>query len=407
MAIPVQRGFFSDRQITGAPSLAPDRIVNRGHLFLFEPGASTSASPGIGAVPTNGMSITNLAANEAASTMTFAGNITVSGTTVTVNSVTSGFVVHGMGFTTSAGVLLPGVVSANGTGIGGTGTYTMTTGPGNGTYDVTGLIAFANRATYLNGVFALGSDVGASKWKLERTLQGGIHGIVSKTTDTVNTFGYAAIPDSIKQWIINRWPTNAGPDGPLIGMSLWHRVTRQAATSGTPASMFMAGLVSLSGFSLSITGSFNRGTYGGGDATATNLFSMLDPAAQNVNAMAIRNLYSTRWSQAAKPTLAQLAAVFGWGNIPPFNLGSYINGAASYVLYRLALVDLTAAGLSYLDFAALSRREWVIATSAAGTVIPELVVTRNGVLERHPAFVTRYAGRYFGDNTPTDPATIS
>jgi hypothetical protein len=399
--------FIADRPFPSAPVFRADRALNDGYLVLVEPGFSTAASPAVNVVPTNNSTVDNHALVEARRTMTFAGNITVSGTTVTVNSVTSGVVVHGMSFTTTAGVLLPGVMSANGTGTGGTGTYTMTTGPGNGTYDVTGAILAANAAAYLNCTMALGSDVGASKWLMERTPQGGLHMIVSRTTDTINTWGQIRAPSAIEQWLITRWPTNAGPDGPVIAMSLWHRTTRQGATTGTPATLGMGIIGTTNGSSLIASPAQNAAPFGGGIATATTANSRLQPSAHPVNTPAFRSLFSRRWSQAAKPTLAALQVGVGAGISPPLNFASYLTGSSSYVLYRFAIADLTAAGISYADWSALEEREWAIAFSPRGTVIPELVVTRNGVLERHDAFTMLTDGRYFGDTVPTDPATIA
>jgi len=264
-------------------------------------------------------------------------------------------------------------------------------------------------ASDVTPTFILGSDVGSAKWKLERTPKGGLHGIVSQTTDTINTIGYVNVPAPIKQYMLNNLQTQTltPTTGHQFAMFAWRMVTRAGITGGLGDYTANAIVGSSAGSLFQFGNAVNSAGYGGGTTSASGNLSTLAPSAQPLNVHSFRGQMAYSWPASTLPTLAALTGAVGWGPIPSLNYSGYAHFSPSFVLYRFVIVDLTVLGMTYLDAETIEYTEWLAATSPAGTVIPAYHITKNGVSIVVPARVLLRDGRYYNDTIPTAPSTIA
>lgn len=214
-----------------------------------------------------------------------------------------------------------------------------------------------------NGSTGGGND-SSGKTKSERTTKGGLHGIISQSACT----------NSSDQVVVIRGGTDltsyltAFPAHSYY-VSIWDRLTRTALTSEPAESQIPFGVT-----------------------TAAYLYAMR-------SATIVGGGLGTSQVPAAPATLgnrfraAGITAGTGSGTVStyPFAVGpsgpyystgtnSYTNKAASRVLYRWYLEDLTVSGRTYAEVLAA---DYALYQQAFGV-----------------------GGRYYGDTIPTDPSTI-
>lgn len=193
-----------------------------------------------------------------------------------------------------------------------------------------------------------------SAGKLERTTKGGIHGINSKTVPVANGIGAGVeFPAWFAQYILDN-PTHE------FAWSAWTNLTRTYGGSGTQVVTQMSA------------------------GAATNLGLDDVPYMGYLSSAVLGN---NRLKKSAVPNVAGMTAAdfsankrqaFAFGRRAGFN--NSIASLGSYIVYRLAVEDLTVSGRSFATFDAQDLAEH---TKAFGS-----------------------GGRYYAD-TYTDPATIA
>ena len=215
-----------------------------------------------------------------------------------------------------------------------------------------------------NGSTGGGND-SSGKTKSERTTKGGLHGIISQSACT----------NSSDQVVVIRGGTDltsyltAFPAHSYY-VSIWDRLTRVALTSEPAESQIP--------FSPSSTASYlyaiRSATIQGGGLGTSQV-----PAAPAT----LGNRFRAAGISAVTGSGSAYTYPFAVGPSGPYyNTGtnSYTNKAASRVLYRWYLEDLTVSGRTYAEVLAA---DYALYQQAFGV-----------------------GGRYYGDTLPTDPSTI-
>lgn len=221
--------------------------------------------------------------------------------------------------------------------------------------------------------------VGTAHGKTERTPKGGLHAIASQdpAVQAANGDGHVTIllPTPVKQYIL----TNAVTHTFFLG--LWFRTTRAFKTGNQQN--WIAGITN----NVSATGRYLVQIAASGAPGAGSRVGYHDDGGgvgAGLNGVRRVNVAGVGWSDPANPPGSaggMLGYLFSAGDYGTVN--SYLNAkdaAASGVLYRAYLEDLTASGRTYAQAEA--------ADAAAFTA----------------AFAS--SGRYYGDTVPTAPATI-
>lgn len=222
-------------------------------------------------------------------------------------------------------------------------------------------------AWQVGSTFDMGSD-----GFIERTAKGGLHGASKNPMDSSDAgkgFGFG-LPDAIASWI----QTNPSH---LYYMSVWGRITRISGETNPPGMMAVAAIIQkgkptqsyLNRLSISITRPIggSAGAIGARPADFTGIPDSLAPFLTNIGTSA--------WT-GTPPTDLSTSRVASWGMCDV--IGSV--QAASWILYRTYLEDLTVSGRTYAAVDALDQEMYTTAVTTPG-------------------------GRYYGD-TWTDPATI-
>lgn len=215
-----------------------------------------------------------------------------------------------------------------------------------------------------NGSTSAGNDV-SGKTKSERTPKGGLHGIISQSACT----------NSSDQVVVIRGGTDlasyitAFPSHKYY-VSIWDRLTRAALSSEPAESQIPLSPSSTAAYLYAIR---SATILGGGEGTSQV------PS----NPATLGNRFRAAGITAATGTGTAVVYPFAVGPTGPYystNTNSYTNKAASRVLYRWYLEDLTVSGRTYAEVLAA---DYALYQQAFGV-----------------------GGRYHGDTIPTDPSTI-
>jgi hypothetical protein len=220
----------------------------------------------------------------------------------------------------------------------------------------------------------------AARGKVERSVKGGLHYLVSAGVWPANTNEGAKfdLPLAMRQRLL------ANLDNDYF-VSMWARVTRPQGVNGAevvPHYMQISNTTSSTGQYLA---AFSH-------QTLPNTTARIGYRETNSNALGpmLRNIGVSVFT-SGKPTLAidadaqagNLRANFGVAGKPLNSANASVtnNALPSYVLYRYYVEDLTVSGRSYSDVDAIDSAEYTKQVLTAG-------------------------GRYYNDTVPTDPATL-
>jgi hypothetical protein len=213
-----------------------------------------------------------------------------------------------------------------------------------------------------------------TKGKLERTAKGGLHGIVSQATALAAGDGFMpTLPTAIRAYL-------AANTGHAFYVSYWDRITRINAGN------------------ISAVGAYTHGVVGNTSADflgtqRADLWQVSNPNAAVIENKHGANAVGPRHGAAGLPanastmkTVKVYQAGPSWGapanSINNAAIATRNNNWPSFVAYRFTLEDLTVSGRSYAQALAADTAEYTKQVLTAG-------------------------GRYYGDTTPTDPATIA
>ena len=222
----------------------------------------------------------------------------------------------------------------------------------------------AFKRTTGNASTASGNDV-SNKTKSERTPKGGLHGIISQTACTNSSDQVVVISGGADlASYITAFPSHK------YYVSIWDRLTRAALSSEPAESQIPLSPSSTASYLYAIR---SATILGGGEGTSQV------PAAPAT----LGNRFRAAGITAATGTGTAVVYPFAVGPTGPYystGTNSYTNKAASRVLYRWYLEDLTVSGRTYAEVLAA---DYALYQQAFGV-----------------------GGRYYGDTLPTDPSTI-
>jgi hypothetical protein len=230
-----------------------------------------------------------------------------------------------------------------------------------------------------------------TKGKVERTTQGGLHVIESRTTGLVAGDGVGIqASQAVRNWVSN----GGGGAGHKFYISAWGRITR-AKTSGAFEALFE---LDAGNFNFAI-GALKYGGVAGWQGNPASDYVVAPPATKVPsgwgNTPSYSGLFDTDVSitcptgSSGPPQNSNFSFGPVWGAITQFTNygqnGSTITAVGtdrpSWVFYRLYVEDLNVSGRTYAQVSALDAAEYTAQVLTAG-------------------------GRYYGD-TYTDPATIA
>lgn len=222
----------------------------------------------------------------------------------------------------------------------------------------------AFKRTTGNGSTSSGNDV-SGKTKSERTPKGGLHGIISQTACTNSSDQVIVISGGADlATYINAFPSHK------YYVSIWDRLTRAALSSEPAESQIPLSPSSTASYLYAMR---SATILGGGEGTSQV------PS----NPATLGNRFRAAGITAATGTGTAVVYPFAVGPTGPYystGTNSYTNKAASRVLYRWYLEDLTVSGRTYAEVLAA---DYALYQQAFGV-----------------------GGRYYGDTLPTDPSTI-
>jgi hypothetical protein len=213
-----------------------------------------------------------------------------------------------------------------------------------------------------HGAWAI-SDLSAGKGLIERSTKGGVHYVTSRSLGSSGMVAKIVLPDALKTYLLAH-------DTHHYYVSTWAKKTRVEVSSGN--SMLHA----LTGTSAPTTNYIAYQTEAGGaGAGGGGALGGMTRSLGNQRA----SVHGTGWAGTKPVDVAHVNAVaFGQGQ-------SILNASAlqvaNWVGYRFYLEDLTVSGRSHTEVDALD-------------------------LALYTAEVLTVGGRYQGDTTPTDPATV-
>ena len=218
----------------------------------------------------------------------------------------------------------------------------------------------AGTPTTLGAALLVTSDFSGTQGKLEYSTKGGIHTIVTGTGNVIARFAKVNGNSAVRDYLIAN-PTHH------VFMSLWYRITRVPAPSGTTTVVRAQNGTWFNFYNRNSAGDTEYPT----DGTRIGF--------RHVNTSGTQAIGPGMNNEGRNPTVAPTVAsewnVFKVGD--PSSPGK--DGAV--VFYRWYAEDLTVSGRSYATVDALDAAEFA-------------------------KQVTTVGGRYYGDTTPTDPATF-
>lgn len=214
------------------------------------------------------------------------------------------------------------------------------------------------------------SYVANTDGKLELTTKGGLHGIVSITTQNASNHGFRIASAALLNTYIAANPSHTF----FLSQEIY--ATRVVTPTGNATIARIHDTASLPRF----LHSFAFGGSNVNNNVANTLSGQIRvPASLNAMGSQIRDGAANTW-QSAAPVGATTQVTAEWGRTGSEN-AAFSNVFPSYILYRQYLEDLTVSG-----------RSWA--------TVDALIVARN------QADVLTSGGRYFGD-TYTNPSVIA
>lgn len=207
--------------------------------------------------------------------------------------------------------------------------------------------------------------------KVERTAKGGIHVIQSTTMTNKNEGFQLRLPESLVRYL------KANPTHSYF-VSQWGRTTRPYPS--TAVQHAVAGLSAFGASSFAFSLGNSSGTMGGGPVTLGIRHANPETAGKyNLRNGGVKDFAPDFYTAAYTP---ELGSIFEVGNYLAPNSGNgKVGQRGAQVFYRGYMEDLTVSGRTYAQADALDLAEYTKECLTVG-------------------------GRYYGDNIPTDPATI-
>lgn len=267
----------------------------------------------------------------------------------------------------------------------------------------------------------MGSAVGPAQMKMELS-DAGLHGIVSQTAGTAQTFAEFQAPDAAKQFILDHSlagvvdPTS-NVAGNLEGQHRWGliyigRMTRAFRTdsgkvgnnaaivqfgSATYAQGTMTGVANSANFSIS-------GPENTGMSTTTGMLAgnLCEPALpQVVGQPTFRWMVSRGWNGGKPPTTGDFKLGVGWGTAWGQSQAGYQNASQSHELFEFHVIDLSI----YNEYGAARAMQASSASSDKSFDYGDIFRVR-GAAQSAFRRMKAPGGYIYGTTPPTDPATI-
>jgi hypothetical protein len=213
-----------------------------------------------------------------------------------------------------------------------------------------------------HGAWAI-SDLSAGKGLIERSTKGGVHYVTSRSLGSSGMFAKVNLADDLKTYL-------RANDTHHYYLSTWAKKTRVEVSSGNSL---------LHGLTTTGSPSSNYIVYqteaGGSGAGSGGALGAMNRNLGNQRA----SVHGTGWAGTKPASNASFNAVAFGAGFTILNASAL--QVANWVIYRCYLEDLTVSGRSHTEVDALD-------------------------LALYTAEVLTVGGRYQGDTTPTDPATV-
>ena len=206
------------------------------------------------------------------------------------------------------------------------------------------LLSVSEDLTHLKGYSASADSAGL--FKKERTAKGGIHGIVTQAGGQTSVQAYfLRAPDAVQAYMRDN-------NTHTFYVSLWQRVTRKALDGPVPQApfYFANGVSSTANFRFHMEGSLPYPRAG----TLTSRGVKAVPVANDINIADGTNRFTSLGVQGntGNGPISADPVTFGVGTIGAWNGGNY-NKAASRIIYRAYIEDLTVSGRTYAEVEAI------------------------------------------------------
>lgn len=339
-----------------------DALLVPGSLLLFD--AAHSANPVIG-VPAAGADLPNIAWKRARDVLGAAvftgridnGTIGQAGTVLTVTAIAAGQIVIGQqiaGTGVNAGQTITGQTSG---AAGREGVYTISNAQ---SVAATTITATAGDIVSLS-LYREGQADTAGVQVTERSGKGGLHSIQTQTNGVVNVGTGIRAKGQIESFL-------AANNGHQYYYSRWERVTRVAATLGAGPSEAMIGS-STNNYLFYFQPASNPNSFGPPDIVGgARRGYFFDPTQPNTPG----NRFQALSWQGATGTIPSASAGYQTrlsqhGMIAPWQSSTaFLNNAASRIVYRLYLEDLTVSGRTYAQVQAADYALYQAAFAAGG-----------------------------------------
>ena len=220
------------------------------------------------------------------------------------------------------------------------------------------LLGVSEAATHLVVAQSSGADV--TLFKRERTSKGGIHGLITQAGGQVSLHNYFLRADTAVQEYMRDNPNHT------FYVSLWQKITRKA-TGTTPSPQapfyFANGVGSTGNFRFHMEGSGAFPRLG----TPTSKGATVIPAGTDAEVANNTNRFTSLAVQGntGNGPVGSDAVTFGVGTNAAWNGANY-NKAASRIIYRAYIEDLTVSGRTYAEVEALDYALFQEAFAAGG-----------------------------------------
>lgn len=189
---------------------------------------------------------------------------------------------------------------------------------------------------------------------VERSAKYGLHVISSQTAqDGSNRHGGIAIPAPIVSHVLGALP------GSQIYASIWGRITR-VATAGVDSIGYLGDVAGATKYAWNF---FTQPNQGPPDGSTARVGAMSEPGT-NTTGNFFRAICADEWT-GVEPVLANTAARWWFGKAGVY-ASFQTNGAASGIIYRVYIEDLTISGRSYAETVAADKALYDAAMGSGG-----------------------------------------
>ena len=198
----------------------------------------------------------------------------------------------------------------------------------------------------------------SSTWLVERTLRGGLHGIITQAGTQSGGLAYVmALPSALRDYIFNNRLSRS------FYTSIWTKTTRIGLSSTAPQSPFHFSNVSNGNVNYLFHYQGGRGR----PASTSRLGGRDDPLTDDHSGAAPFNRFASvavNGINGSGPSIENNVEI-GLGNFGSWGSAN-VNKCPSRIIYRAYIEDLTTSGRTYAQVDAIDYALWQAAFAAGG-----------------------------------------